>query len=141
MERNVQLLNKVMDFIEEHPRQHKQKYIWLDGTLERLLGKVLRRPECGSAGCFAGWAVHFSSEVSRWSNPYMVIERATLELGLTRYEAEWMFAPDRNRKELRVFVDKLTVEQATRDARRRAERFERDLQQRVVEAPPERVLV
>jgi hypothetical protein len=43
-ERNVELLERTMQFIKDHPEQHSQ-------------GWWFKKRDCGTAACFAGWAV------------------------------------------------------------------------------------
>lgn len=47
MKRNVELLERTMQFLIDHPELHKQEE-WTVGT------------ECGTAGCFFGWACMLS---------------------------------------------------------------------------------
>lgn len=115
MKRNVALLNQVMDFIEENPKQHDQGVIWSQNRMPKPLAWVLGRQECGSTGCFAGWAVHFSNPGKE--RRYGSLIDAMFLLGLTPQEADWMFSPIRTRAEQREFVDTVTAED---EAKRRA---------------------
>lgn len=58
---NSELLHETMDFILAHPEKHNQGY-WSLGT------------ECGTAHCFAGWALILSgmtlSELAPGDNDY-----------------------------------------------------------------------
>lgn len=110
MERNVELLNQVMDFIEEHPENHEQSYIWHQGSTPKMLERVLRKTECGSTGCFAGWAVHFGMP-GREQIPIARLSIAEHLLGLTFMESVWMFDSRRTQAELRAFVDRVTAEE------------------------------
>lgn len=55
---NVELLERVMTYIKDHPEKHDQS-LWLNGTYTKVVnGKV--SDWCATAGCFAGWTVLLS---------------------------------------------------------------------------------
>lgn len=107
--RNVELLERVMQHIDDHPAQHDQE-VWLD--------------ECGTAACFAGWACLLSGwQVGAVDNS-MTIPTATVFspdglqelgvgttardlLGLTTDEAAQLFNSMNTRDELRLMVKDL----------------------------------
>jgi hypothetical protein len=76
MQRNVELLQRTMQYIKDHPERHKQS---------RFI------TECGTAACYAGWAALLSGwSVQRILSGPMYYEGAEL-LGLTHWEAETLF--------------------------------------------------
>ena len=102
MERNVELLEKTMQFIKDHPEKHNQAE-W-----------------CGTAQCFAGWAVELAGYAhgegfedmglfdSPWSEKVLTTrEAATDLLGLTEAEADTLFAADNTRDALELMVKDL----------------------------------
>lgn len=120
-ERNVELLQATMSFIEKHPEKHDQA-TWANA--------------CGTAFCYAGHAALLagatvpSGNALEWGhfwtiNPetfqsgsettleqlesgnVAVDEFAARRLGITSYEAEVMFSGDRTRIQLRLLVDEL----------------------------------
>jgi hypothetical protein len=109
-ERNVELLEKTMQHILDHPEEHDQKY-WFTQT------------ECGTAACFAGWACLLSGyEVDRTQTmgsghdrfEYVVSEsgnfaghRARDILGLTETEASILFDSYNSREALQLMVKDL----------------------------------
>jgi len=50
MERNVELLEKTMQHIMDHPEDHNQAAYFT---------------ECGTPSCFAGWAIHLSGRTAK----------------------------------------------------------------------------
>lgn len=98
-ERNVELLEKTMQHILDHPEQHHQEDVWLD--------------QCGTPGCFMGWAMHFdgitlegiqaSRYGLRWDSSKWAVER----LGLTDDEFMTMFNPGNTIEELQLMVKAL----------------------------------
>lgn len=121
MEPNVELLNEVMDFIEEHPRQHNQKYIWLESPSRAMFAKLLRRPAGGSVGCFGGWTAYLSAPGVR-HNRFNALAEAEYLLGLSSYETSWLFSPTRTREELRRYVDAVTALEEAKHLRKAAQR-------------------
>jgi len=104
---NIELLNKVMNHIELHPNQHDQT-VWAERTV------------CGTAMCFAGWAVvlsggkiAFAGNSTRTSQCRidgamddidLVAERL---LGLSMDDANDLFGPTNTIEDLREIVDML----------------------------------
>ena len=99
MPRNTELLEKVMTFINDNPRQHDQE-VW--GYTN----------ECGTTACFAGWAGLMTGlEIGRgfeWRDKrgqrVDVFKHATKVLGLTWYQAEVMFLEIDTREGLELAV-------------------------------------
>lgn len=50
-ERNVELLEKTMQYVLDHPEKHYQGDYW---------------DTCNSTGCFCGWAIHLSGSANFW---------------------------------------------------------------------------
>lgn len=79
IERNIELLEKTMQYIKDHPHDHNQGEWW-----------------CGTTGCFFGWAVHLSGlelekdwtviTPGQWAGNFLPETAAEL-LGLTQDEA------------------------------------------------------
>lgn len=104
MERNIELLEKTMRYIEDNPDKHDQSKWW-----------------CDTAGCFAGWALSLSGVSPRELenlrdqslalavNPYRspVASRAMQVLGLTVGESRKMFDSDNTRDMLSLMVKDL----------------------------------
>lgn len=103
MQRNIELLNRVMDHIDAHPEQHDQT-TW--GT------------------CFAGLTVWLGDEPS-WFDAVLntltsilhfggndIPERAIKLLEISREDAAYVFNAGRTREELRAVVDEWTTEAA-----------------------------
>ena len=92
MKRNVDLLQKVMQHIIDHPEQHEQMVFISD---------------CGTAACFAGWAGLFSGMTAKQvDSAYMWHQGANL-LGLTKDEAHALFDSDNSRPMLELMVKDL----------------------------------
>lgn len=109
--RNVELLERTMQHIDDHPEAHDQ-CIWVN--------------DCGSAACFAGWAalIHFGPSVCNGAGGYqlpspygdplpngafppMSFQAARL-LGLTMVEANTLFSASNTPEMLRLMVTDLT---------------------------------
>lgn len=69
---NVQLLEEVMTFIDDHPDKHDQMQ-WLSGRTPD------RNPAhwCATSGCFAGWAIVLSGVLTEAE----IGERVRMNLG------------------------------------------------------------
>lgn len=109
---NLHLLTRVRDHIRAHPEQHDQFY-WV------------RKSECGTTGCIAGWAVllngdalepgkHFSGEHDVSTMDYALMDnRDTIShfaqqlLGLSYSQREQLFLSDN--KEALEYLDDLIV--------------------------------
>lgn len=102
--RNVELLERVMQHIQDHPEQHNQRE-WIEN-------------DCGTAACFAGWAVQFSDMQAVQTLTYGVFrdaagglystgEAAERVLGLTFEEALALFDARNGRHELALMVKDL----------------------------------
>jgi hypothetical protein len=120
-ERNVELLQATMNFIEKHPEKHEQSH-WVT--------------ECGTAFCYAGhasllagatppsanvleynffWTINPETFQSQRESTMQQLESGNLavdefaarQLGITMAESEVMFSGDRTREELRMLVDAL----------------------------------
>ena len=101
--RNIELLEKTMQFIKDNPEKHDQAR-W-----------------CGTAQCFAGWATSLEGYTERvyWdrhpSSSYLVVngndvhveDLARKLLGLTRREADQLFDADNTREDLELMVKDL----------------------------------
>lgn len=106
MARNVELLERVMQHITDHPEQHDQ-VAWLN--------------ECGTAACFAGWAcllsgwqpvVTYNPDDTRVMSPDTLTEdfvsdRAGKLLGLTHREMNYLFHGANTRDVLQRMVKDL----------------------------------
>lgn len=104
MNRNVQLLEKVMQHIDDHPEQHDQS-TWV-------------RTDCGTAACFAGWAaiLTFGTGIIlrdggfQCPPPYahrIMSEVAADLLGLDEANADTLFHACNSRGMLRLMVKDL----------------------------------
>jgi hypothetical protein len=115
-ERNVELLEKTMQHILDHPEKHDQNY-WFTQT------------ECGTAACFAGWACLLSGYEVNWSSEDAytnlsgtrrtwgvtgsdgeesdAIGSAQELLGLTSQESNTLFCSDNSREALQLMVKDL----------------------------------
>lgn len=101
-ERNVELLQKTMQHIKDHPEQHWQD-IWVN--------------ECGTAACFCGWAALLSGHTAdqmATSGFGMTGFGADL-LGLEYEEAKTMFKPENSREMLELMVKDLVNGDELRD--------------------------
>jgi hypothetical protein len=78
---NAELAYRVLDQIEAHPELHKQ-------------GEWLVKTDCGTAGCFAGWAVMLSG-----AEPQQLSARAVSDMVL--YDGRLRFVPGLARDLLR----------------------------------------
>ena len=105
MTRNVELLQKVMDYIEAHPEKHDQTD-WF----------------CGTAACFAGHAALMSgwTIVTSQKNAGMVTNGDCIRyvpgvardaLGLTIAEADALFDESLTTPQLHVMVDDLILKE------------------------------
>lgn len=107
MARNTELLEQVMQHITDHPEQHDQ-LLWVN--------------QCGTAACFAGWAVILDgwtvlhdedacepwvSKPTHWYPQEPISRRAVRLLGLTSVEAHKLFEPDNSREMLALMVKDL----------------------------------
>lgn len=104
-ERNVELLEKTMQHILDHPEQHDQ-------------GEWARTTDCGTAACFAGWAaiLTFGPSVLGYIGgfdlpaPYnlsCMSESAGALLGLTEPEYDTLFEANNTRDMLQLMVKDL----------------------------------
>jgi hypothetical protein len=92
MKRNVELLQRTMQHIKDHPKQHRQ-------------GMVM--DYCGTAGCFIGWAALLSGwSVQRVRFAPMVECGAEL-LGLTQIETMILFDAENTMPMLELMVKDL----------------------------------
>lgn len=112
---NVELLERVMRHIEDHPAQHDQG-IWLD--------------ECGTAGCFAGWAcllsgwrpsVVFAPGCGLVISPDTLVERGAYDaaldlLGIDTPDALTLFDAVNTAPMLSLMVKDLVNGEPLRDA-------------------------
>lgn len=93
MTRNVELLEKTMQHIMDHPDKHDQADYWT---------------ACGTPSCFAGWALHFAGlsqeQVWRIGATRRV---AAAVLGLTEQETLVLFSPLNTRPMLQLMVKDL----------------------------------
>lgn len=101
--RNVELLEKTITFIADHPEQHEQD-VWIS--------------ECGTTACFAGWALRLngvaSTEIARLSNSFDYLyeglgirAKAGRALGLTREETHTLFSGKNSFSALQLMVKDL----------------------------------
>lgn len=117
MSLNVELLQRTMAYIEAHPEQHDQGE-WVE-----------RKPECGTAACFAGWAaiLEFGEGVIvddgemfsfRLPEPYsrrddglfpLMSQQAARLLGLSSVQADTLFNAWNTRGMLRAMVNDLVA--------------------------------
>jgi hypothetical protein len=98
---NEKLIECVLDHIETHPDEYNQNF-WCQIADQHQDGEY-----CGTAGCFAGWAVLLSCPVEKWKglphdtaskdaegNYYpqgYYYEKGRKALGLTNDEASHLF--------------------------------------------------
>lgn len=105
MQRNVELLERVMTWIDDHPEQHNQAE-WAKSGLD-----------CGTAACFAGWSaiLAFGLGVVHHGGfdlpaPYdlgCMSRSAGALLGLTEDECDTLFDATNSRDVLRLMVKDL----------------------------------
>jgi hypothetical protein len=90
---NAELAYRVLDHIDAHPETWMQDRWWVRDAEIWIEGKD--EPDCGTAGCFAGWACTLSGETPR-KTPYKVVagpddlevpERAAQLLGFADWDA------------------------------------------------------
>lgn len=111
---NVELLEQVMQHITDHPEQHNQNF-WVD--------------ECGTAGCFAGWAALLSGwrVGPAWNfngpmiSPDTLVEKdvcgvARDLLNLDAYDAQTLFCATNTRPMLALMVKDLANGETLRDS-------------------------
>ena len=95
MKRNVELLQRTMQYIMDHPEQHDQRH-WVVNT------------DCGTAACFAGWAMILSGrKITSGSSSSYIGREARELLGLTRVESMTLFCGDNTRPALQLMVKDL----------------------------------
>lgn len=95
---NVELLDKVITFIKEHPEQHDQGD-WMSGALEEPITWDGAYWNCNTTCCVAGWAALFSGvpgrdfehAVHRPGLP-TVSTYAAAQLGLTEEWEDYLFS-------------------------------------------------
>lgn len=104
--RNVPLLEEVMHHIKDHPETHDQS-------------TYLSQNDCGTAGCFAGWAWLLSGQeyfkIDSARDALRVFDGAREVLGLTDREATALFSPGNNRSVLELMVKDLANGDDLRD--------------------------
>lgn len=102
-ERNVELLQQVMQHIKDRPEQHWQN-IWVN--------------ECGTEACFCGWAAllsgHEVDELGTHNAGCMQDLGADL-LGLEHKEADLLFRASNSREMLELMVKDLVNGDQLRD--------------------------
>ena len=115
MSRNVELLERTMQFIDDHPERHDQ----------RSYGY---RKKCGTFACFAGWACVLSGGVT-WTKQHDGSKRliqvrdlptslaAQRLLGLDDREARALFAVDNTSEVLKLMVKDLVNGDALKEPR------------------------
>lgn len=102
MARNTALLERTMRHVTDHPEVHDQR-VWMN--------------ECGTAGCFAGWACLLSGwqvmpyTIDGWvtdgDSEELVATVAARLLGLSEWEADMLFDPRNSRDVLALMVKDL----------------------------------
>lgn len=103
--RNTALLEATMAQIREHPELHNQEHFFTE-------------TDCGTAGCFAGWALMLSGYTKATPTPLAGVispngdwlgawQSAEDLLGLTPAEAGALFSPANSRKALELMVEDL----------------------------------
>lgn len=98
--RNVELLERVMQHIDDHPEQHDQA-AWIN--------------ECGTAACFAGWAVMFTGGKLSRDGVFVTVvgesdcvsRAAGRRLGISAVEGDVLFDASNTRDMLRLMVKDL----------------------------------
>jgi hypothetical protein len=100
MTRNTELLQETMQYIKDHPQQHDQS-VWMN--------------ECGTAGCFLGWAAILSGKPLDWIKYNIGYAAGAKLLGLTRVEANILFASGNTRPMLELMVKDLVNGDELRD--------------------------
>lgn len=106
MTRNVELLERTMQHISDHPENHAQE-MWFSEN------------DCGTAACFAGWAcllsgleaVNAGCRSAEVTTPHGVHGVAAVEakklLGITHDEADIIFDANNSADMLRLMVKDL----------------------------------
>jgi hypothetical protein len=128
--RNIEMLNRVMDFIDANPGRHRQD-IWVDTPAFSGGGIAELIADPNTCGCFAGWSVLLHEDTSvnyetffasaygplmHAGQPLMHIAfTAQRILGLSDYDCHWLFNGLRTRAELRQRIDAWTAEAAAAD--------------------------
>lgn len=102
----VELLSKVMEYIETHPEKHRQD-VW-----------AIRAP-CGTAYCFAGHVVVMTGwteiiepsgkgyECTKGMERHYISDVARMELGMEHGDCQLLFNYKNSVTDLRQIVDKL----------------------------------
>lgn len=108
---NVPLLRKVLEHVESIPEWDPARRcdMWCQSTwITTLWDKETWLERCGTAACFAGWAVILSGEEE---SPYVSTgEQARRLLGITPREASILFAGDNTIEDLRQFAEEFAGE-------------------------------
>jgi hypothetical protein len=104
MTRNIELLERTMQHINDHPESHKQSWWFAPG-------------ECGTAACFAGWAwmlagnepvkILLDRNHSNRNDVWEFREDVRKLLGLTEDEADTLFSAVNSRQALQLMVKDL----------------------------------
>ncbi len=94
--RGVPLLVANYNFIFAHPEQWRQDD-WSRPVHCKIEGN---ETFCGTAFCFAGWIAYICGVGSDAG----IAERARYLLGLSVYDSSWLFAGDRDLREIHHFV-------------------------------------
>jgi hypothetical protein len=102
---NVALLQKVLDYITEHPEEHDQSII-------------AKRTLCGTAACVAGHTVAMTGHILNWSitgQAYTcdsgrenILDVAATELGLTYDQSSELFSADNTLAQLWLIASVFT---------------------------------
>lgn len=103
-ERNIELLEKTMQYIKDHPEKHKQDVFIRDTN------------ECGTAACFCGWAAMLSGYTARDIIRASHITQLGADLlGIEFAEACRMFRTSNSREMLELMVKDLVNGDEMRD--------------------------
>lgn len=107
-ERNVELIERTWQHLVDHPESHDQGVVW--NTLPE------DPVDCGTVGCFVGWAMHFDGRENYWDIEGLSTDWAIRRLGVTSGEALTIFHEDNTLGMLGLMVkDLLNGEEPLKD--------------------------
>lgn len=89
---NVELLQRTMQYIKDHPDQHRQG-MFID--------------YCGTSACFAGWAGLFSGMTADEIRKAQMYQKGAELLGIGAFDATTLFDADNTRPMLELMVKDL----------------------------------
>jgi hypothetical protein len=128
---NIELLDKVLKHIEDHPETWEQE-VWRTEEDEAWVkdpetGVEVLTVDCGTAFCFAGWTCQMEGgkwvdnssllavpedEIHPLRNWILASDRAERLLGLAEYEADALFRSENTLEDIREIVAQIKARAA-----------------------------